>query len=928
MSDAHSAAVIPLRATAVDAYADLVAFLFSDIEGSSLKWLNHRAAMQEALRAHDDILRSAISAHGGEVFKTGGDAFNAAFRRPSDAVGAAIKAQQALARHDWSAVDGLAVRMAVHVGTAEKREGDYFGPALNRVARLLTLGHGGQVLVTSSAAELVAAERENRHTLRHLGAHPLDDPLQPVGVHQVDVPDLPHEFPPLRTTENRPTNLPRQPTALIGRDAELERLRTLLSQNPLVTVTGTGGVGKTRITLEVGTRLLDRFPDGAWLVELAAISDATLVPGAVTTALDIDTSSAKTPLEAMVSRLKSQDLLLLLDNCEHVIDAVAAMVETLIAAAPKVRVLISSQEPLGIAGEQIFRLPSLGVPKETHVRSEEALQSGAIQLFTERAKAADPRFDLDDRNASTVAAICRRLDGIPLAIEMAAARAPMLGVDRLAQKLDERFRVLTGGRRTALPRQQTLRATLDWSYGLLSERERKVLRRLSIFAGGFTLDGAGRVGGRRRDRRVRGDRSAVASRGPFARRRGYRRERRHALSPARDDARVRAGEARRGRRVGRDRAAARDVHARPLRARVCRVAHDARRRMAQYVSSRARQPAQRARLGVRPERRQGDGHRDRGDVARNVEPAFARLRKRGSAWRRWRPASTTRYRPQGRRPLLDRVRPLLGDIAPLRTAEARGRAVALFRAANLPAELGDTLVNYAMALPPESEDEAQKALAEGRPLIEQAGKPRLLANYFRVCAFRAIVSDPALARDHFESALRHYRSAGAERSALGTANNLADFTWSTGDLDAAVTSMQDAIALIRKSPVSGKAGLGQGLGNLAGALTERGDLDEALAAMNEAIPLISEIGTFYRFGDHFALRLAKAGHGDAAARLLGYADGEHARFKAHRQHNEARARASLLRILDEAMSPAELAQRMAEGAKLTEDEAARLALEP
>ena len=276
MNDARSAAVIPLRPSAVDAHADLVAFLFTDIEGSSLKWLNHRAAMQEALRVHDEILREAVAAHGGEVFKTGGDAFSAAFRRPSDAVGAAIDAQQALARADFGSVDGLAVRMAVHVGTAERREGDYFGPALNRVARLLSLGHGGQVLVTSSASELIAAERENRHTLRHLGAHPLDDPLQPVDVHQVDVPGLPHEFPPLRTTENRPTNLPRQPTPLIGRDAELERISALLSQNPLVTVTGTGGVGKTRITLEAGARLLERFPDGVWLVELAASSSRVL----------------------------------------------------------------------------------------------------------------------------------------------------------------------------------------------------------------------------------------------------------------------------------------------------------------------------------------------------------------------------------------------------------------------------------------------------------------------------------------------------------------------------------------------------------------------------------------------------------------------------------------------------------------------------
>ena len=924
-ADAQSAAVIPFPASPADGHADLVAFLFSDIEGSSLKWLNHRAAMQDALRAHDDIVRSAIATHGGEVFKTGGDAFNAAFRRPSDAIGAAINAQQALARHEWSAVGGLAVRMAVHVGTAEKREGDYFGPALNRVARLLTLGHGGQVLVTSSAAELVAAQRENRHTLRHLGAHPLDDPLQAVGVHQVDVPGLPHEFPPLRTTEHRPTNLPRQPTALIGRDAELERLRALLSQNQLVTVTGTGGVGKTRITLEAGTRLLDRFPDGAWLVELAAISDAALVPGAVTTALDIDTSSAKTPLEAMVSRLKSQDLLLLLDNCEHVIDAVAAMVEALIAAAPKVRVLISSQEPLGIAGEQIFRLPSLAVPKETQVRSEEALQSGAVALFTERAKAADPRFSLDDRNASTVAAICRRLDGIPLAIEMAAARAPMLGVDRLAQKLDERFRVLTGGRRTALPRQQTLRATLDWSYGLLSERERTVLRRLAIFAGGFTLDGAGRVAG---DDAI--DEFEVIDRLSHL----------VARSLVVADTDENAGT--RYRLLETTRAYALEKLAEAVESA------DTERRHATFMRDLFERAY--AEWHTTPDVEWRNTYLPERDNLRNaLDWAFGPNGDKtigidiaGASHEMWSQLSLDAEGRQRMEAMASRVDETISpassgrfwkafarfwsNISPARTAEARSRAAALFRAANLPAELGETLVGYAMALPPESEDDAQKALAEAWPLVERSGRPRVIADYYRTCAFRVMASNPALARDHFESALRHFRRAGAERSALGTANNLADFTWSTLDLDAAVASMREAIALIRKSPVSGKTGLGQGLGNLSGALTERGDLDEAFAAMSEAIPLISETGWFYRFGDHFALRLAKVGHGDAAARLLGYAEAEHARFKAHRQHNEARARASVLRILNEAMSPAELAQRMAEGAKLTEDEAAQLAL--
>jgi tetratricopeptide (TPR) repeat protein len=229
-------------------------------------------------------------------------------------------------------------------------------------------------------------------------------------------------------------------------------------------------------------------------------------------------------------------------------------------------------------------------------------------------------------------------------------------------------------------------------------------------------------------------------------------------------------------------------------------------------------------------------------------------------------------------------------------------------------------------LPPESDNDAQSALAEAWPLIERAGRPRVLAEYDSACAMRVCFSNPALAREHFESALRHFRSAGAERSALSIANNLADCTWGTGDLDAAVAGMRDAIALIRRSSTSAKSALGLGLGNFAGVLTERGDIDEALAVMAEAIPLISEIGWFYRFGDHFGLRLAKAGHADAAARLLGYVDCEHARFERHRLHNEVRARANLLRILNEAMSPAELARRRAEGAQLTEDEAARLAL--
>lgn len=814
--------------------------------------------------------------------------------------------------------------MAVHVGTAEKRDGDYFGPALNRVARLLALGHGGQVLVTSSGAELVAAERENRHTLRHLGAHPLDDPLQPVGVHQVDVPGLPHEFPPLRTVENRPTNLPRQPTALIGRDAELERIRTLLAQNQLVTVTGTGGVGKTRITLEVGTRLLDSFPDGAWLVELAAISDATLVPGAVTNALDIDTSSAKSPLDAMVSRLKRQDLLLLLDNCEHVIDAVAAMVEALLAAAPKVRVLISSQEPLGIAGEQIFRLPSLGVPKEAQIGSEEALQSGAIQLFTERAKAADPRFTLDDRNASTVAAICRRLDGIPLAIEMAAARAPMLGVDRLAQKLDERFRVLTGGRRTALPRQQTLRATLDWSYGLLSEPERTVLRRLSIFAGGFTLDGASRVAGDDAidEFEVIDLLSHLVARSLVVADTDENAGTRHRLlETTRAYALEKLAEAGESADIERRHATfMRDLF---------------ERSDADWFTT----PDVEWRKTYLPER---DNLRNALDWAFGASGDKALgLDLAGTSYRLW--GQLSLY-AEGRQRLEAMAAHVDATLAPgvagrfwnalssfefadnARSAELCARAAALFQAANLPVERARALLGYVESLAPESEDEAQKALEEAWPLIDAAGKPRDLGGYFRVRARRTDASDPAQARAHRESALRHYRSIGAERSMLSTVADLANLTWAAGDLNDAVAQFRETAALARKSAMAGSYTLGVALGNLAGALAERGDLDEALAAAKDSIRELTGIGFFYRLGDHFTLRLAKAGHHDEAARLLGYVDGEHARFKIAREGNEARARASALALMNEAMPPAELVQKLAEGAKLTEDEAMQLAV--
>ncbi len=464
---------------------DLRSFLFTDIEGSSLLWLDHRATMQEAVAAHDSVMREAASRHGGEVFKTAGDAFFVSFRRPSEAAMAACEAQVALAAQAWPEIGPLKVRAAIHVGTAEQRGGDYFGPALNRCARLLALAHGGQVLVTASVAELLASEREVRAPLRRLGDYPLDDPGQMVGICQIVIDGLPQDFPPLRSSpparrEVESDNLPKRLPSLVGREADLEALEALLARADLVTLTGPGGVGKTRLAVEVAKHTVGQYEEGVWLIELAPVTEGAQVPAAVARAMAIELPAGRDPLEALIDRLRLRRCLIVLDNCEHVIDAAAAFAEAILEASSGIKLLASSQEPLGVEGEQVYRLRSLA-------------EVDAATLFAERACSAEAGFAVRPQDEAAVAAICTRLDGIPLAIEMAAARAPSLGVEGVLERLDDRFRLLTGGRRTALPRQRTLAATLDWSHGLLSERDAAVFRRLGGFSGGFTLEAASKV---------------------------------------------------------------------------------------------------------------------------------------------------------------------------------------------------------------------------------------------------------------------------------------------------------------------------------------------------------------------------------------------------------------------------------------------------
>jgi predicted ATPase/class 3 adenylate cyclase len=474
-----------------------VTFAFTDIEGSTQRWERDAAAMQDALRRHDAVIRAAIVAGGGHVFKTLGDAFCAAFWQPEEAIEAMVAAQNALATEDFSAIDGLRVRIAVHTGSADERDNDYFGATVNRVARLLAIGHGGQILVSGTTSRLVEGALPAQTSLRDLGEHRLKDLTRPEHVFQLVAPALESEFPPLRSLDARRNNLPIQSTSFVGRTTELAEITALVKGYRLVTLVGSGGIGKTRTSLQVGANLLDERSDGVWFVELAPLSSGDYIPTTVAQALGLTLSPEGDPSANLTRALEAKKMLLVFDNCEHLVQPAARLISTIVRTCPNVTVLASSRQALGVEGEVTYRLPTLDVPSAVDAArftAEDAARCAATALFIERARAVDQRFVPTDENASTIAEICRRLDGIPLAIELAAARVKILTPRQLRERLDERFRVLTRGNRDVLPRQQTLRALIDWSHDLLDERERTLFRRLGVFVDGFTLEAAASVG--------------------------------------------------------------------------------------------------------------------------------------------------------------------------------------------------------------------------------------------------------------------------------------------------------------------------------------------------------------------------------------------------------------------------------------------------
>ena len=494
----------------VDIPSGTVTFLFTDIEGSTKLAQAHPDRWESLREKHHAMLKEAIESKRGHIFQIIGDSFCVAFHTAGDALRAAIDGQRALSRmnddggrtnssfilHNSSLL--LKVRMGIHTGEAEARNGEYRGYlTLSMIQRVMSAGHGGQILLSGASEILLRGQLPAEVSLRDMGERKLKDIPQPARIFQVVAPDLQSDFPALRALDVFPNNIPTQLTSFIGREKEMLEATQMLQQSRLLTLTGSGGTGKTRLSLQEASSLLEQFKDGVWLIELAPISEPALVPNTVANVLRLRVEDSRPLMDVVMDWLRDKEALLILDNCEHLIDACAQFANTVLQNCRGARILATSREALGIAGEVAYRVPSLPTPNEaTDIKHLETFDS--VKLFVQRATLTLPTFQLTDANASLVAQICSRLDGIPLALELAAARVRALSVEQIAERLDDRFRLLTGGSRAALPRQQTLRALIDWSYQLLSEEERLLFRRLAVFVGGWTLDAAESVCGEER----------------------------------------------------------------------------------------------------------------------------------------------------------------------------------------------------------------------------------------------------------------------------------------------------------------------------------------------------------------------------------------------------------------------------------------------
>src|SRR5215216_99787 len=479
-----------------------VTFLFTDIEGSTRLAQEHPKEMPELLARHNAILNGSIETHHGFVFRIVGDSFSAAFATASDALSAALEAQRTLQTESWSPAP-VKVRMGIHTGSAQWKDdpqgqnASYEGyRTLALTQRIMSVGHGCQILLSQTTRDLVKDRLPEETELRDMGERYLKDIVQSEHLYQVVAHALLSEFPPLTTLETSNHNLPAQLTSFIGREQEIAEAQKLFSSTRILTFIGPGGTGKTRLSLQVAAEQISEFKDGVWLIELAQLADSDYILSTIASTFHLRELQGVPLIDTLTDYLRGKQLLLVLDNCEHLIETCAQLADHFLQACPKLKIIASSREALGIGGETVYRVPSLSLPQDRkdprdgQELTHDLMGYQATRLFAERALKANPQFALTNDNAPYVAQICQRLDGIPLAIELAAARVKLFTPQQIAQRLNDRFKLLTGGSRTALPRQQTLRALIDWSYHTLNETEQRALRWLAVLTGGWTFEAA------------------------------------------------------------------------------------------------------------------------------------------------------------------------------------------------------------------------------------------------------------------------------------------------------------------------------------------------------------------------------------------------------------------------------------------------------
>jgi predicted ATPase/DNA-binding winged helix-turn-helix (wHTH) protein len=720
-------------------------------------------------------------------------------------------------------------------------------------------------------------------------------------------------------------SLPQPLTSFVGRERELAEIKLLLRNTRLLTLVGIGGIGKTRLALQVAAEMKDACKDGAWFVDLAPLAATDRVASAVAEAIGASEVPAKDPVQALCIHLKSRALLLVIDNCEHVREACARLVVSLLRTAPGCTIVATSREPLQVAGEQVYPLPTLSLP-DAAASADSITSSEAVQLFMQRAQRQQPQFELTTERSSAIAALCIRLDGIPLALELAAGRIASLSVEQINARLSDRFRLLADGSPIALPRQQTLRGMLDWSHAMLTDRERVVLRRLAVFTGGFSLEAAAAVacGETMDDFAVIDVLSQLVTRSllvadtsaPCARYRLLDTTRAYALEKLDDE-----GEA--------DRLRAR--HARYFRDLFARAPDDWLRMSdaawrTTYVLERDNvRSALDWAIGASAEPATGIA------LAGSSAMIWITLSLRDEGVQRLE-AAAAQFEPST--PDADRARlwfwlAVLWDMAPLQALPAFERARDVYRSHGDALGAAHTLVRLARVLAQMGRfDESAAALRDALPVIEGACLPKILGFHCTNSGFlRMLTGDPSGARVEYQKALSLYRRAGIEFAEITSLTNLAGVNWALGDLDKAMSALRESIAMLRQSPTSRKNSLGFALANLAGVLTERGDLDEALVAAREAVPLLDDGDYAWNFLDHFALRVALTGDVAKAAVIIGCGDAIHASKKTFREPEDARARTRLQALLQEQLDGNDLARLLAEGARLDGNEACRLALE-